>query len=818
VRASGARCDEDARNSCYTALAVDLKSLHVLELPKILDRLATYASFSASKELAHSLTPSSDLVEACRRQGETTEARTLMAGRADLSVGGSRDVRPEAKAAARGAVLEPDSLLNIKVTLIAARTLQRLFEKLSNQFPIMSATASGLEPPPGLIEAIGQCLDERGEVLDSASEKLAEIRRDLRIAHDRLTTKLQRLVSDPKVTPFLQEPIVTQRDGRFVIPLRAEFKGRIKAIVHDQSASGATLFIEPLQVVDLNNAVRELELAERDEVRRILQRLSELVGSHEETIVQSVEALARLDLALAKARYADAIRGSEPGLRAFDERMGKLHPGSTMRLIQARHPLLESEAVVPIDLIMDPDTYALVITGPNTGGKTVALKTAGLLALMAQCGLHLPCDAASELSGFDVVYADIGDEQSIEQSLSTFSSHVSNAVRILRDATRQSLVVLDELGAGTDPEEGSALARAILDTLRTRPTTTLVATHYPELKVYANTTEGVRNASVEFDLDTLRPAFHLSIGLPGRSNALAIASRLGLPSDIIENAQAYLSPDSLKVESLLDEIHRQRDLVRGSFHEAEESRKELGAMQAALEGRLEAIEEERRQILSGAREQVEGELEDLRQELRELRRRLAAAAQPLDALRDVERELEALEDRSPLPAPREVSVSNRGIRLGDRVIVRNLGSPGVITHLTPQEAEVQIGRLRIKARLEDLSPPMDGSTSATSTGRTNGLLDREPGRASRGMGEMPPLEIDLRGRMADEALEELERRLDAAYLANLPFLRIIHGKGTGRLRQVIREALKENPYVASFRAGGEKEGGDGVTVVKIASE
>jgi DNA mismatch repair protein MutS2 len=658
-------------------------------------------------------------------------------------------------------------------------------------------------------------VDERGEVLDSASDKLAEIRRELRVAHDRLTAKLHRLVSDPKVTPMLQEPIVTQRDGRFVIPLRAEFKGRIKAVVHDQSASGATLFIEPLQVVDLNNAVRELELAERDEVRRILQRLSEEVGRHEEAIVGTVEALARLDLALAKARYAESIRAAEPGVREFDMAREDGHPGSTLRLIQARHPLLESEAVVPIDVTMDRDTYALVITGPNTGGKTVALKTAGLLALMAQCGLHLPCEAASELSVFDAVYADIGDEQSIEQSLSTFSSHVSNVIRILRDATRASLVVLDELGAGTDPEEGSALARSILDAFRARPTTTLVATHYPELKVYANATEGVRNASVEFDLETLRPTYRLSIGLPGRSNALAIATRLGLPPEIIANAQAYLSPDSLKVESLLDEIHREKDRVRQWLHEVEESRDQLAASQAALDRRLEAIESERRQILAEAREKVESELEALRQELRELRRRLAAAAQPLDALRDVERELEALEEEAPLESGQESAAPGSGIRLGDRVIVRNLGTSGVITQLAPQEAEVQVGRLRIKARLEDLSFPSVGAIPANAP-RSARHAPHEAGRASQGLGEAPPLEVDLRGRMADEALEELERRLDAAYLANLPFLRIIHGKGTGRLRQVIREALKENPYVASFQAGGEKEGGEGVTVVKIA--
>ena len=426
---------------------------------------------------------------------------------------------------------------------------------------------------------------------NSASERLAAIRREVRVVRERLLGKLQRLISDPKVIPVLQEPIITQRDGRFVIPLRAEFKGRIKSLIHDQSASGATLFVEPVGVVELNNQVRELELAERDEVRRILAELSHHVGEQLEFIVMTVEALAQLDLALAKARYAIELRASEPVLRPWETVNEGDHPGSTLRLLRARHPLLDPQTVVPVDLMLDASTYVVVITGPNTGGKTVTLKTAGLLTVMAQCGLHLPANSGSELTLFDAVYADIGDEQSIEQSLSTFSGHIAAIIHILARADARSLVLLDELGAGTDPQEGSALARAILLRLLKRKATTLVATHYPELKSFAQTTPGVRNASVEFDLETLRPTFHLTIGLPGRSNALAIAERLGLDGSLLEEARAMVDPQERRADLLLDELHRERDAARHERRQAEEAATEAGTLRGELARRLDGMQD-----------------------------------------------------------------------------------------------------------------------------------------------------------------------------------------------------------------------------------
>jgi len=456
-------------------------------------------------------------------------------------------------------------------------------------------------------------------------------------------SRLQKIVNDPKNVPYLQETLVTQRDGRYVVPLRSEFKGRIRSIVHDQSSSGATLFVEPLAVVEMNNQYRELELAERDEERRILFELSRQVADRAFEINQTVDVIATLDLILARAKYAEDLRASAPSLVPFkpdspDQQELKSHR-PVIRLFQARHPLLDQNSVVPIDLELDPDTFALVITGPNTGGKTVALKTVGLLALMAQSGLHIPTQSGSEISIFDTIYADIGDEQSIEQSLSTFSGHITNIIRILEQADAKSLVILDELGAGTDPQEGSALARAILSRLVERRITTLVTTHHPELKAFAHAKPGVVNASVEFDLDTLRPTYRLAVGLPGRSNALAIAQRLGMPEGIIETARSEIHPDDLRADDLLDEIYHQRDLSRQARQQAEQARQEAEALRLELLTRLEKIEDERREIMETARQDAAAEMQKLQEELASIRRTLARLRQPAEALGVVEEQV-----------------------------------------------------------------------------------------------------------------------------------------------------------------------------------
>ncbi len=587
------------------------KVVQTLELSKILERLSRYCSFSASAELALKLQPTSYLDEAQDRQHETSEARNLLDTHDHITVGGARDVRGDVMAAARGIALDPQILLDIRATLRQGTTLRRTITRLGNQYPALASLAERVEECTALQNEIARILDDTGQVLDSASAKLATVRREMRIAFDRLQSKLNSIVHNANNAPYLQEVIITQRHGRYVIPLRAEFKGRIPGVVHDQSSSGATLFIEPLSTVDLNNAWRELQLEEEAEVRRILRELCEMVGAEAKFIIRTVETLAELDLIFAKAKYADAIRASATELVGFRDAPHP-HPGTTIHLLSARHPLLDPHKVVPIDVEMDEDTYSLVITGPNTGGKTVALKTIGLLALMAQCGLHLPVTPGSRLTVFKEIYADIGDEQSIEQSLSTFSSHMRNIIDILEEADEQSLVILDELGAGTDPAEGSALARSLMDDLVDRGVTTLVTTHHPELKIYSHEKKGVRNASVEFDLETLAPTYRLIVGLPGRSNALAIAERLGLPHSIIERARGLVTDEDLLADDLLEEIYKTRDDVRRSRQEADRIRTEAEDLREELRARLENVEEERRGLMADARSEAEQELEALR--------------------------------------------------------------------------------------------------------------------------------------------------------------------------------------------------------------
>lgn len=803
---------------------MDEKTLHTLEFPKILERLAGYCAFAVSAEKSRSLRPAAELEEARRRQDVTAEAVRLLVTHPDLTIGGARDVRGAVDLARRGGSLTPSDLLDVKSTLTSARSLRRTFERLGSEYPRLADLAGQMPPPVGLIDSISQAISDRGDILDTASEKLADVRRQMGIVHERLISKLQRMVNDPNTSSMLQDALITQRDGRYVLPLRAEYKGRMKAIVHDQSSSGATLFVEPLSVVEQNNQYRELQLAERDEERRFLAELSHEVGRYALEIEQTVEVVAEIDLALSAAKYADDLRATRPELRPFNAPREGGHPGSIIRLAGARHPLLDPKTVVAVDVELDPQTYALVITGPNTGGKTVTLKTVGLLALMAQSGLHIPVHSGSEISVFENIFADIGDEQSIEQSLSTFSSHITNIIRILEQADSRSLVILDELGAGTDPQEGAALARALLTHLLGRSITTLVTTHHPELKAYAHATPGVVNASVEFDLETLRPTYHLTIGLPGRSNALAIAQRLGLPEEIIREARAELSPEDLQAEDLLDEIHRQRDIARQARTAAETARQEAEHLRAELVDRLESIEDERRQVLEQARREAETQVEELQAEIRAIRRALARARQPLEVLEAAEEQTEELEVKVEKPVERarpQVGGQplHRPVRLGDKVRLRTLNQQGVVTSLGEEEAEVQMGNLRVRTRLAELQPIGGAPPEVEEDDRP---VRREPPagppRAHRDlMPASPGMELDLRGQRADEAVEALERYLDAAYLSGLPFVRVIHGKGTGRLREAVRSALARHPHVREYEGGSEQEGGAGVTVAKLSN-
>jgi len=813
---------------------MDPKTLRLLEYDKILARLAGCCDFSASAELARALQPTSNHGEAVRWLAETTEARLLLSTR-DLTIGGAHDIRPAVELAARSGVLDPQALLDVRSTLVACRDLKKSLEHAQEQAPHLAQTAAGLPETYGIVDAITRILSERGEVLDSASPKLADIRRSLRAARDRLMSRLQRYLTESGNK--LQEPIITQRDGRYVIPLRAEFKGQIKAIVHDQSASGATLFVEPLPVVDLNNEVRELELAERDEERRILAELSALVGQHAVELKHGIENLAVLDLAFAKAKYAEMLRASEPVLRDLRRPAGKQaaehlslesSEAVSVRLLHARHPLLEPSAVVAIDVDPPAGMRAVVITGPNTGGKTVTLKTVGLLVLMAQSGLHIPSQSGSELPCFDAVYADIGDEQSIEQSLSTFSGHIMNIIHILKHADASALVILDELGAGTDPQEGAAIARAILGHLIQRGVTTFVATHFPELKTFAHGTPGVVNASLEFDVQTLRPTYRLTIGLPGRSNALLIAQRLGLEPRIIAAAREHIDPADLRADKLLDDIRKERNRTSREREKLEKARQHTEERERELEAELQKVEDQRREVL--ARTRAEGELEVavLRQNIETLKARLKKARQPLEALRDIESKAETIQES--IQAPVERRSTGAGARaplafaLGERVFVPELKSEGIITTLAETEAEVQIGSLRVRTKLLDLQHRRAGTVVASADSSANLLSNRAPDLAAAkspvvtGSRNTPPgTEVNLRGKLVEDGLDELERYLEKAYGAGLPFVRIIHGKGTGRMRDAVRSALKANPYVSSFEEAHDNEGGAGVTIARLAS-
>lgn len=783
-------------------VAMDSKTLQVLEYPKILERLASFCDFSASAERARALQPVADLGEARRLLAETSEARLLLSLQ-ELGIGGARDIRPAVDLAARGGVLTPSQLLELRSTLMACRQLKKAFERLEEKAPLLAQIAAGLPDTYGLVDAIHRTLSDGGEVLDGASEKLARVRGEARAARERLMARLQKYLTEQG--DKFQEAIITQRDGRYVLPLRVEFKGQIKAIVHDQSASGATLFIEPLSVVELNNEIRALEIAERDEIHRILAELSTQVGQHRQALVSGMEHLAALDLAFAKAKYAEALRASEPIL------LEATSTSPTLNLLRARHPLLDPATVVPIDFSLPEGAHAVVITGPNTGGKTVALKTVGLLVLMAQSGLHIPAQSGSELSFFHEVYADIGDEQSIEQSLSTFSSHIMNIVRILQAADSGALVILDELGAGTDPQEGAALARALLAHLLERGLTTLVTTHHPELKTFAHVTPGVVNASVEFDLKTLRPTYQLTIGLPGRSNALAIARRLGLDEKILAAARSEIHPDDRRADKLLDDIRRERNRLSREREKLEKARLQLEEKKRELERRLAGLEQERRAVLARARAEGELEVAIFRQNLEALKQQLKKAGQSLPALREVESQVEALQRKAEAP-PQGTPIPALSIEPGAKVYLASLRAEGVVTALGEEEVEVQIGSLRVRAQRSDLRPAPAGNEhreEAPTPRRQDEPFPILPA------GPSPGWEISLRGKRVEDGLSELERYLEQAYAAGLPFVRIVHGKGTGRMRQAVRAALKESPYVQSFEEAGESEGGAGATIARL---
>jgi DNA mismatch repair protein MutS2 len=792
---------------------VDDKTLAVLEFPRVLDQLAKHASFSVAVERVYQLKPVNHVVEIQRRLVLTREARVLVNTHDDIGVGGARDIRDLVGRARRNGVLEPAELMEISTTLSSARTLMRRMERLELDVEELQKICMRLLPPSGIIDAINLAISDRGEVLDSASEKLADIRREMKKANERLLSKINGIINGQQTSAMMQENIITQRNGRLVVPLKAEFKGQIKGIIHDQSSSGQTLFIEPLAVVEANNKLAELQLAERDEIRRILSELSLKVGKQASQIEDIVDDLGTFDFYLACAKYAEETDASEPVIAAENERV--------ILLYEARHPLLDPKKVVPLDIDLDPQTFMMVITGPNTGGKTVTLKTVGLMVCMTQSGLHIPAQSGSTLPVFDDIYADIGDEQSIEQSLSTFSGHITNIVRILKKANQKSLVLFDELGAGTDPQEGAALARALLAYMVHHKISAFVATHYPELKAYAHITDGVVNASMEFNMHSLKPTYHLTQGLPGRSNALLIAERLGLPEEILADARSGIHPDELRTEDLLDEINRQRQLARKARNKAERERQKSTQLRQQLTRRMDEIEEERIKILEESRLEAEKMLENVQQELKQTRRALSKARKPLEEVQPLTENVQKLEKKVAKPVERvEAPKERRPLKVGQKIIVRSLNLEAEVIAIGNDEIEVMSGALRMRVALTDIRrkndteeeiTPIAGSVrikteSAAYTGGLKSVFVSSPG-----------IELDLRGKTAAEALDELEDYLDQAYLSGLPSVRIIHGKGSGKLRSEVRSALRHSQYVKSWKIGLDTEGGDGVTVAYMES-
>lgn len=805
-----------------------------------MEKVAREAAFSASKELVMELQPTPNLDEARRRLAYTTEAYRLIELRADAGVQGAHDIRAHLARAAREGVLSPGDLLEVLTTIQSAIYVARLIEKLDQEsFPLLHQLGAAIPQRPHLVRRIEETISQEGEVLDTASPALRKLRFDIRGANQRLQDRLRSLVHE--FGPALQEPIVTIRSDRYVVPVKAEYRGQVRGIVHDQSTSGATVFVEPMVVVELNNQLRQLQIEERQEIERILRQLSLEIGREADALRFDVELLAEFDLHLAKARYGRITRCTEP----------RLNDGGYINLRNARHPLLTGK-VVPINFHLGHEFFMVVITGPNTGGKTVALKTVGLLTLMAQAGLHIPAEEHSEVAVFEEVFADIGDEQSIEQSLSTFSSHMSHIIEILQrieeELKRESpdirgklsetvvgnpesrrlraLVLLDELGAGTDPSEGSALARAILSFLLERHVTTVATTHYSELKAFAHEQPGVVNASVEFDIETLSPTYRLNIGLPGRSNALAIASRLGLDERIIEQAREFLGSAGVRMENLLEGLQSERKAVEDERFHLSLERAEAEYQRKQLEQDRHRLEEQRVQIINEARAQAQHELEEVQRALARIKVDTSRVNMTRERLGEARQQVRELAEKvTPAPAPRRAShkaqqaateeaAGNEGpLQIGDTVRVLSFGQNAELVGISADrsEAEVQMGALRFRVSVDNIErlSKRQAAVETRTQAQPAVVLPRYEDRPEVAM------QLDIRGWRVEQALEELDTYLNDAVMSGMSSVRIVHGKGTGALRSAVREQLAHHPLVKSFTSAPPQEGGDGVTIVKL---
>ncbi len=789
---------------------MDERTISVLEFPAVRERLAGLTSFPPGRRLAEALLPSADPIVVARSLDETDEARSLLEERPGVGLGAARDIGPAIDRAARGGRLDPAQFVAIGETLDATARLGAALAE--DRRALLRGLTRELHPLSAVRSTLARSFDPAGELLDTASARLGGLRAAVRVAFDRLRRRLDTIVGG-ELAGALQEPIVTLRNGRYVVPVRADARSRVKGIVHDASSSGQTLFVEPLVVVELGNAWREAQVAEQDEVARILDELSALIGAHAAPLRETLDALARFDLWTAKARLASEM----DGVRA--ETAGR----SEITLLSARHPGLTGR-VVPIDVRLGDGYSALVVTGPNTGGKTVTLRTLGLCALMHQSGLHVPAATGSALPVLRDVFADIGDEQSIAQSLSTFSGHMRSIIRIVAAAGPGTLVLLDELGAGTDPTEGSALAQALLDHFIRAGALVAATTHYAELKAYAHTAPGAMNASVDFDIETLSPTFHLTIGLPGGSQAFAIAERLGLPDSLVADARARVGESQRAFEATLRKIRATEGETAEALDRARAAEARSGeSLRAAAEERQRA-RRVRDEAVRAAREEADRLVAELRTEVAAARRSLerGTLTEPL-----LDAALSAVEARlARLPAPARVEPSDPvphrpdAWRIGDRARSRSAGWEGRIVALERRRgrASLDAGGLRVSVELTDLEPAAGPGDADWASGSPMGAF--RAGRSESGLRSLKarsvPSSLDVRGARVDEALTALERYLDDAALAGLEQVTVVHGHGTGALRDALRSAAGANPLVGAVRPGERGEGGDGATVIRLA--
>lgn len=786
------------------------KALSSLEYPKIIERLIEKASSPMGKELCRKLQPSTDINKIRLMQTQTKDALTRLFQKGSVSFGSVKDIRGSLKRLEIGSSLGIMEILSVCALLENTSRVKAYSRGDRSDLPSDSLDSmfEQLAPLTPLSSEIRRCILSEDEISDDASPALRQVRRNMKVTNDRIHTQLSGLVNGNART-YLQDSVITMRNGRYCIPVKAEYKGQVPGMIHDQSSTGSTLFIEPMAVVKLNNNMRELELQEQKEIEIILAGLSEQIAEEREAIALNLELMVQLDFIFARAGLAMDMNGSEP---VFNEE-------GRVLLKKARHPLIPKKKVVPIDIRLGDDFDLLIITGPNTGGKTVSLKTVGLLTLMGQAGLHIPALDRSELALFHEIYADIGDEQSIEQSLSTFSSHMTNIVSFLEKADSRSLVLFDELGAGTDPTEGAALAISILSYLHDKGIRTMATTHYSELKVYALSTPGVENACCEFSVETLRPTYRLLIGIPGKSNAFAISSKLGLSDQIIERAKEQISEQDESFEDVLSSLEENRVTIENERLEIARYKEEIKTLKAQLESRQEKLDAQRDRILRQANEEAHKVLEEAKEYADQTMKLFHKFQKNNVDTSAVERERQELRkrmnkaeknmsDRQETKKPKK-QLTAKDIRPGDSVKVLSMNLKGTVGSRPDSKGFlfVQMGIIRSKVHLSDLElvdEPVITTPSLQKTGA---------GKIRMSKSASVSTEINLLGRTVDEAIAELDKYLDDAYIAHLKSVRVVHGKGTGALRKGIHDYLRRQKHVSSFRLGEFGEGDAGVTIV-----